>query len=369
MSRPVSFNKSVFVSLALTCAGAWWGCSTTPGETSGTSSTTSQSTTTGKGGAGGTDIVIDGGAGGSDEDVTCFATTKQARHIPLDIVFVIDQSASMAGLKWTGTVNALTAFWNDAQSVNIGAGLSIFPNNKPPKETCVPEDYISLNVPIDVLPQNAFNLTNSLPAEAKGNSTPTYGALKGALMAATAHQDANPSHKVIVVLATDGDPNSCGLTTIVDVANVAKSARSYNGVLTYVIGVAGSIIANLDKIAEAGGTKQAYDITHDVTQFFEKITEIRQEALGCDFELPEPGDGQTLDPNKVNFTYTPKGMGTAKTLLRADDLSDCNGKPGWYYDNNTAPSKIILCPASCTTVQADANAKVNVLFGCQSLIN
>jgi hypothetical protein len=62
-------------------------------------------------------------------------------------------------------------------------------------------------------------------------------------------------------------------------------------------------------------------------------------------------------------------MGMSKVLLRADDLTDCNGQPGWYYDSNIAPTKIILCPASCTTVQADTAAKVSALFGCKSLIN
>ena len=61
--------------------------------------------------------------------------------------------------------------------------------------------------------------------------------------------------------------------------------------------------------------------------------------------------------------------GMSKLLLRADDLADCDSKPGWYYDSNVAPKKIILCPVSCTTVQADANAKVSALFGCKSQVN
>ena len=76
-----------------------------------------------------------------------------------------------------------------------------------------------------------------------------------------------------------------------------------------------------------------------------------------------------LDPEKVNFSYTPKGMGMSKLLLRADDLADCNGKPGWYFDSNNTPTKIILCPVTCTTVQADSNAKVSALFGCKSQPN
>jgi hypothetical protein len=99
------------------------------------------------------------------------------------------------------------------------------------------------------------------------------------------------------------------------------------------------------------------------------MAEIRTEALGCDFEIPEPPNGKELVPDEVNFTYTPKGVGAPKTVLRADDLADCGNQPGWYYDSNASPTKIILCPASCSTVQADINAVVNVLFGCKSEIN
>lgn len=366
MRRPASIPQRVFVSLALTCAGAgWWGCGTQP-EDPPTTTTTSSTTSSSSGGTGGMGVDIDGG--GNEDAGACTSTSAEAHYIPLDIVFLIDKSGSMAGPKWLGTTSALTAFFYDPASVNIGAGLVFFPNTKP--NVCVPEDYQVLNVPISPLPVNAFALTNSLPEEAKGVGTPTFGALKGALKAATAYQDAHPTHKVIVVLATDGDPNYCGPeVTMDDITAVAKSARNYNGVLTYVIGVAGSNINNLNKIAAAGGTTAAYDVTSDISLFAAKMKDIRQAELGCEFVIPPPPNSEQLDPDLVNFTYTPKGTGTPSVLLRADDIVDCGSEPGWYYDSNAAPTKIVLCPASCATVQADAFAKVNVLFGCKSLIN
>jgi uncharacterized protein YegL len=371
MSRRLSIHRSVFVSLTLVCiAGAWWGCSAAPADTT-TEGGNPGSTSSGSGGtagAGGTQgtggIDVDPDAGPIDDGGACVSTSAEATRVPLDIVFLVDRSLSMSGAKWAGTKAALNTFCNDPASAKIGAGMSFFPNyNASP---CIPEDYQVLDVPIAALPGNAFALTNSMPADAVGGSTPTWGALKGTLMVATAYQDAHSTHKVIVVVATDGGPNSCGLTTIEDIAELAKSARSYNGVLTYVIGVEGSDISLLNKIAVAGGTTAAYDITNDINLFSKKMEEIRGSALGCEFEIPPPPDGQDLDPDKVNFSYTPQGLGLPKVLLRALDLVDCTGDPGWYYDSNTSPTKIILCPASCATVQADTKAKVDVLFGCKS---
>lgn len=371
MRRSMNIHRLVFTTLALGgMAGVWWGCSATSDGDTGGGGAAPTTSSGGSGGAGGTTssaggLDVDGG-GGDGGTAACVTTSAEAERVPLDILFLIDRSGSMSGSKWIGTKKALTTFFNDPKSIKIGAGLSYFPNFLP--DSCLADGYKTLDVPIAPLPGNAFALTNSMPEDATGYGTPTYAALNGVLMAATAYQDAHPKHKVIVVLATDGDPYICEPTSITLIAELAKSARNYNGVRTYVIGVSGSILSNLDKIAVGGGTDAAYDVTNDINQFAAKMEEIRNKALGCDFEIPPPPDGEVLDPDEVNFSYTPKGMGTPKVLLRAKNLIDCAGDPGWYYDSNSAPTKIILCPASCATVQSDSEAKVDVLFGCQSQV-
>ncbi|HMY16513.1 MAG TPA: vWA domain-containing protein [Polyangium sp.] len=349
-------------------ASAWVGCAEplNPNLTSSSSSSSSSSSTSGSGGSGGDGGGIAMTDGGTPDDGACVTTSAEARRVPLDILFLIDRSASMSGPKWEGTKTALNTFFNDPASAGIGAGMVYFPAQK--ADVCNPQSYSILDVPIALLPANTFALTNSIPFSPLGTNTPTYPALEGALKAATAYQDANPTHKVVVVLATDGDPTSCPPTTIDEIAFLAKTAINYNGVRTFVIGAQGSTIANLDKIAASGGTTKAYDITQDITAFAAKMEEIRSEALACDFEIPEPPNGEKIDFNRVNFTYTPKGLGTPKLIPRAMDLADCGNDAAWYYDSNLGPTKIILCPASCTTVQADEAAKVSVLFGCDSIL-
>ncbi len=367
VSRSAPITRPVFVSLTLLSAAAWWGCAkasgdpTTQATSSSSSSNASSSGSGGGGGAGGA-----GSDGGSDGEAdACVPTSVAAQHVPLDIVFLVDQSASMAGTSWTAVTADLPAFFSAPASAGVSAGVVLFPYSA---GDCDLDHYKTLTVPVGALPANAAALTNALPADAVGVGRPMYPALQGALLQATAHQDAHPTHKVIVVLATDGDPSGCD-NNLNDVAGLAASALDYNGVLTYVIALPGGSIADLSKIAAGGGTMTALDATIDVKQLATSLAGIRTAGLGCDYAIPTPPNNPALDPDEVNFSYTPKGTGTPVTLLRSMDLAGCNGYPGWYYDSNTAPTKIVLCPASCATVQADTKAVVDALFGCKSQLN
>jgi hypothetical protein len=300
----------------------------------------------------------------------CVSTNEKAEPTPLDIVFVLDWSESMQGNSWAVSTSALTALFQDPASAGINVGLVFFPTIKEDfDDTCDPQLYAVLDVPIAPLPGNAFALTNSMPADAVGAPSPLFAGLKGALQAAVVRQELNPTHKVIVVLAADGGYNTCG-EGIVSIASWPAMALDYNGVQTYVIAVESSSNINwdaLNAIAAAGGTT-VYDAS-DIDVFAEHIAEIRDTALGCDYAIPPPPPDVMFLPDETNFMYTPGGSDTAITLPRADDLADCGDEPGWYYDNNVMPTKIIVCPASCATIQNDMEAEVEVAFGCASVPN
>jgi hypothetical protein len=94
-------------------------------------------------------------------------------------------------------------------------------------------------------------------------------------------------------------------------------------------------------------------------------------TLPCYYELPPPADGETLNAEQVNVTYTDAG-GTVTTLPRALEAARCTdssgaGVPAWYYDNNDAPTQIILCPAACTLVEgAGEGARIDIVLGCET---
>ncbi|MCC6554252.1 MAG: VWA domain-containing protein [Polyangiaceae bacterium] len=358
---------------------AAWGCSAA--EDSSPSGTPTGTTTSGTGGGGGNSSTTTGsdgggggfnfggstGQGGFNNDAACAATSAAAELLPLDIIILLDRSGSMSGSNWNGSTAALDTFIDDPASAGLNVGIAYFPvANLGGLDDCDYTLYDDLAVPIGELPMNAPALHASIAAEDPlGGSTPMYGALKGVLFAATAYQDANPTHKVIVVFASDGDPNSCpgNENQIPVIAGLAASALNYNGVQTYVIAISGASLANLNQIASAGGTNAAYDVTSDVSAFSQKMAEIRASALACEFLIPPPPDGEDLDFNLVSVQFT-AGDGTASEIPKASDVGDCGAGPGWYYDNNANPTKIILCPGSCTAVQNDHEAQLNVLFGC-----
>lgn len=92
--------------------------------------------------------------------------------------------------------------------------------------------------------------------------------------------------------------------------------------------------------------------------------------LPCVFPIPEPPMGETFDRLRVNVVYTPGSTGVPETMRyvgREDGSADC-AAGGWYYDSWEMPTEIRLCATSCTTVGADRTGRVDIQFGCATVI-
>jgi hypothetical protein len=89
-------------------------------------------------------------------------------------------------------------------------------------------------------------------------------------------------------------------------------------------------------------------------------------ALGCEYGIPNPPSGQP-DFGKVNVQFTPPN-GSPTLLKKVLDAPSCtSASGGWHYDNEAAPTKIILCDSSCTAIQSFAGAQVQVQLGCATI--
>jgi hypothetical protein len=125
-------------------------------------------------------------------------------------------------------------------------------------------------------------------------------------------------------------------------------------------------LTNLHQIAAAGGTGQAFIVDpNSGPALTNAMNQIRGAALPCDYPLPNGGQ---VDPSKVNIEFTPGGAGP-KTIYKVEDASKCDPMTGgWYYDNNAAPTRAIVCPQTCAEFKAGSGGQVNVVLGCPSVI-
>lgn len=92
------------------------------------------------------------------------------------------------------------------------------------------------------------------------------------------------------------------------------------------------------------------------------------EPIPCQWQIPEPPTGETLDPDLVNVEFIDIDVGMPEAIYHVDDAASCDPViGGWYYDDNDAPKNIILCPVSCDEVSAAAEgSEINLLFGCET---
>jgi hypothetical protein len=95
-------------------------------------------------------------------------------------------------------------------------------------------------------------------------------------------------------------------------------------------------------------------------------TVIDGKELDCEWAIPPPPAGQTFNPNLVNVDYTPSG-GSAMPIYHVNTAADCGPQGGWYYDNNTSPTKVLVCPSTCSTIKADPNGQIDIVFGCATV--
>jgi hypothetical protein len=271
---------------------------------------------------------------------------------------------------------------NGCQGNNAGACVGI-PGGCQNYSVCQAAEYAKPAVAIDLLPGNADPVTNSLMAEMAAGLTPTPVALQGALDLAQMHATAHPDHRVIAVLATDGLPTDClpaNVTTVDQAvmltANIAaQSLAQATSIQTYVIGVFSpddtGAMMNLDMMAVAGGTKHAYivDSSKDVSQqLLDALATIRGGALECELELPTAPAGEKLDFNYVNVQFTDTSQHDLFYVRTPDQCTKSN--LGWYYDIDPkagTPTKILVCPSTCDTLQASRAASIEIKLGCATV--
>jgi len=363
-------------------------------------------------------------SGAITEDQSCAASVLQAEtierviEVPIEVEVVVpsvfylmlDSSGSMvndpftlAGLvedildlfglgqsppqptKWDYAVAGLKDFIRDPASAGIELGLGYFPD----VGLCDGSGYDVPFVDLGVLPENEPALTSSLDTRVPDGGTPLEGALRGATNFCLAFNANNPDASCVAVLITDGAAEECAARGATELASIAASAFE-SGVITYAAGMQGADFAVLDAIGRAGGAdcdpasaSFACDLTADRDAFIAALSSIRDrtrtqtrverrverevQTVPCTWEIPAPPSGESLDPARVNVELAPPGERSIAVSKVADEAA-CGTADGWFYDDPSAPSSVVACPATCGRIDSAPDIRVNLLFGCATTL-
>jgi hypothetical protein len=357
--------------------GAGAGGSTSGGGTSGSGAGIGFGATGGGGAGGGGGI-----AGG------CAKTSASAAPSAANVLILLDMSGSMSnvipfplGTRWSLTHEAFKGVIPSLPP-ELWMGLVYFGH---PKDVpgcslggCCTRDFSNGGPDVPILPLDSgqkSTLTNwmNLALPDNNNNTPTHDALAGAYDILT---KAKLDGSLYVLMLTDGAEN-CGGDSAKTIAEAGAAASGSPAVKTFVVGSPGSdnYRQTLSDIAKAGGTARTptctgnagdachYDLS-TAGNFQTELTDALTKILGsvkvpCEYTIPDQ-DGGAFDPNLVNVNYSSGGQ-PAQPILQ-DTTKSCDQAAGWQYSPDG--KKILLCGSTCSAVQSDPNAVIEIVFGC-----
>jgi hypothetical protein len=358
---------------------------------------------TGTGFTGGTRPLPDGGLDAL-RDASCAGWSATAEPMASVLMLVVDVSNSMNETapgsrqsKWEVTLTALQSAI-DALPASTAVGVLFYPNQDTgertqpaPVTTCVATDEL---IPVDVLGSAGSTQRDTIQQALQRvnvtGGTPTYDAYGYALQELEA--TTLPGNK-FMLLITDGLPTygpecvgdgTAESATDAYIAPILESigAAHTAGTDTFIIGSPGSERTSsgsdarpwLSHAAELGGTASD-NCSHTGPNYchFDMVAEadfaagltaalgqIAGQIVQCDYALPAPPAGETLNPDQVNVVYTTSD-GQQLLVLR-NAATDC--QDGWSYSADS--QQLLLCSDTCAQIQADRGASLELMFGCAS---
>jgi hypothetical protein len=326
----------------------------------------------------------------------CAGWSAEPETQPAVLQLVVDTSLSMdeppngrggrnEPTKWDITREALQEVLSTLPE-ELAIGLFFYPNmstegsdDPRPVSACVNLDEgISVQQLGD---EHRENLIQVFDDTEPNGWTPTHGAYEHALQTSLLPADF-PGQKYLLLI-TDGVPtlthdcqgsSSGGQAAPVDTDPIVEAIAEARlaGVRTFLIGSPGSedgrqwmsLAAIQGATARAGCQVDGAPYCHmDMTTAPDFSAALRAGLnqvtgeISCTYDVPEPPEGEVIDPNLVNLIVT-TSTGDAQLVL-PDANGDCS--EGWQLTGN----QVVLCEGTCSRVQSDG-ASLQLLFGCET---
>ncbi|MFO7567156.1 MAG: hypothetical protein R6X02_31210 [Enhygromyxa sp.] len=382
-------------SVVVTCAAGSIACSGGSSDDTGASSSTIGITSLGTGnddttgdGDGDDDAtttgplldVMDPSGDGDGDPNECAAVSETAQNelLPVDIIFAVDTSGSMSDEKNFVQQNMnifsqqiflanidhhvvmIAAASPDGPCINVPLGSGQCPDDsKPPEYVHVFESVGSSNA-----------LSKILTTQPQWESSIRPGSIKhlvvvsdddssmGALAFDEAFKAIDPDYEDYVfhaIVAYEApDPLECGFLGATCCSGLIPLAADVGEVYLQLAQLTGGVTGDLCE-----------------QQFGPVFDQIAQSVLGstplaCEWDIPDPPEGESFDPTKVNVELHLDG--SDESVYFVENEAACAGGDGWYYHpDNDNPETIRICPATCAKVQAANEASVDILFGCATI--
>lgn len=120
-------------------------------------------------------------------------------------------------------------------------------------------------------------------------------------------------------------------------------------------------------LADATGGQKISICIADWSMVFGPLQEavIASAPLPCNYPIPAPPDGTSFDEDKVNLEFLGTGATAASVFPRAADEAGCGGELAWFYPPE-GPTELRLCPAACTAVTAGGT--IDIALGCDTVV-
>ncbi|KIG17772.1 hypothetical protein DB30_02805 [Enhygromyxa salina] len=319
------------------------------------------------------------GDGDGDTGDECAAVSEQAQNqfAPVDIVFVIDTSGSMSDEKNFVQQN-MNMFSTQIFLANIDHHVVMIAESSPdgpcigvplgsgscPADTKLPE---YLHVVETVGSTNA--LEKILSTEQLWSTSIRPNSVKHLVVVSDDNSSMNAANFDMAFKALNPDYANYFFHAIVafEAPDPLDCALGASCCLSFIplSEEAGDVY--LDLVSLTGGV--AGDLCDQ--QFGPVFNQIAQSVqqnlpLACEWEIPEPPEGDTFDANKVNVELLLDGQ--PESVYYVENEAACNGGDGWFYlPDAINPQSIRICPETCTRTQNATQASVDILFGCDTV--
>jgi hypothetical protein len=319
------------------------------------------------------------GDGDGDTGEECAAVSEQAQneYAPVDIIFAIDTSGSMNDEKNFVQQNMnmfsqqiflanidhhvvmIAEASPDGPCVGVPLGSGACPaDTKLPEYLHVVEGVGSSNSLEKILSTHVLWSSSIRPNSVKhvvvvsdDDSSMDAATFDNAFKALDADYANYFFHAIVAFEAPD--PLECGLGASCCLSLIPLSAD------------VGEVYLQL--VQQTGGV--AGDLCdQEFGPVFNQIAQSVQQTvpLACEWDIPDPPEGENFDPTKVNVELELDGQ--PESVYYVENEAACNGGDGWYYlPDAVNPEKIRICPETCTRTQNAVEASVDILFGCDTV--